>query len=120
MVESFLIFCILFLSVIGLCEIIYLIRKFATYPGVKTVSYAVIYLESGHALKQLKFLCQKIRWQGVEFANSIIAVTDYLDNKEIDLCTNFALENNVILCDTNLLKECFLFLQGEFLDGNRQ
>lgn len=106
MVKCFLLFCAIVFVVVGICELIYIIRKFATYPGVHTYNYSVVFLKKGFAVNQLKFLWQKFKWQGSEFAETIIAITDYIDDEEIFNCEKLAIGKNILLSDINSLGEC--------------
>lgn len=82
------------------------------YPGIRIKNYSVIVLKNKYAIKQLNFLYKKFSWYGNEFANGIIAITDFLDTNEIDKCNEFILNKNIILCDSKSLYKC-QYLQGE-------
>ena len=99
--------------VLGLCEIIYMIRMLVSYPGFRVKNYNIIVLKSTYALKQLYYLSQKISWFGDSYALGIIALTDYLNEDEINQCIKFASGKNILFYSLNELKDCKI-LQGEF------
>ncbi len=112
-----LVLCIVF-AVLGLCEIIYFTKMFFYYPGVRSKNLIFVVLNNKYALKQLNFLWQKIKWQGDDYANAIIAITDNIDEFEMQNCKKFVFGKNIALCELKTLTECH-YLQGDFLNGNR-
>ena len=66
-----------------------------------------------YAIKQLNYIWKKIIWFGDTYATGVIAITDYLNFDEINLCLKYAYNKNIIFCCTNNLNEC-KFLQGDY------
>lgn len=112
-VKSILLISLLIFAVMGICELIYIIKMFFYYPGIRVNNYTLVVLKSNYAIKQLTFLWQKIRWQGDGYALGIIAITDNIKTKEILICNKFIADKNIILCNSHSLAEC-KFLQGDF------
>lgn len=112
MVKSILFALLLIFAVIGICEIIYIIKMMIYYPGIRIKNYSVIVLKSKYSIKQLNYIWQKINWYGDSYALGVIAITDALDNNEVSMCTRFARGKNIALCHADSLRECE-FLQGE-------
>jgi hypothetical protein len=101
------------LSVLGICEIIYILRMIINYPGIRVKGYLVITLKKEYAIKQLNYIWKKIIWFGDTYATGVIAITDYLNFDEINSCLKYAYNKNIIFCCTNNLNEC-KFLQGDY------
>lgn len=113
MIKLILFVSMIFLSVFGICEIIYIFRMLINYPGLRIKSYIFIVLKKGYAIKQLNYIWQKRIWFGDSYTTGIIAITDSLNCDEIDLCVKYAKNKNIIFSHTNMLNEC-KFLQGDY------
>lgn len=109
MVKAILLTVFVLFAVVGICEILYIIKMLFYYPGIRFNSYIIIVLKKESALKQLNYVWQKIKWHGDSFASGIIAVTDYIDDNELADCKKFIINKNVVLCDKNSAIGCMQF-----------
>ena len=113
MIKAILFILLFLVVVLGLCEILYILRMFFYFPGIRNNYYLIINLKHNYALKQLNFIWQKIKWYGVDFASGIIAITDNLEQSEIVRCNDFIVGKNIVLCESKTLSQC-KYLQGDF------
>lgn len=97
-------------AIIGICELIYIVRLLICHPNIRMQNYSLIVLDKNQAIKQLLYLWQKIRWQGDEFAIGIVAITDNLDYDEICECEKFTHNKNITLCMSKNIDECIRLL----------
>ncbi len=111
-VKSILIILLTVLVVLGICELLYILKMIFFYPGVRLNNYALVVLKSNFAVKQLNYIWQKIKWLGDSYAVGIIAISDNLDENEILNCIDFICGKNIVLCSSNLLTKC-KYLQGD-------
>ena len=95
------VFCVFCIA--GICEFFYLIRLLFYFPKTRTKCYSLIVLKENFALKQLNFIWQKIKWQGEDFADGIVALTDNLKADELLICKKFVINKNIILCTLDSL-----------------
>ncbi len=109
MVKALLLTFFVFFAVVGICEILYIIKMLFYYPGTRFSSYIIIVLKKGNSIKQLNYLWQKLKWHGDSYASGIIAVCDYIDNEERHNCVKFIEGKNIKLCDYNSVFECMQF-----------
>lgn len=98
------VFCVFCIA--GICEFFYLIRLLFYFPKTRTKCYSFIVLKENFALKQLNFIWQKIKWQGEDFADGIIALTDNIKADELLNCKKFVTNKNIILCTSDSLSNC--------------
>lgn len=101
MINLVLISFLLLFVVLGICDLIYIIRLLFYFPKTLTPSYSFIVLKKGFAFGQLNFIWQKIKWYGDEFAVGIIAITDQLDENELLKCKRFVADKNILLLSIN-------------------
>lgn len=97
------VFCIFCIA--GICEFFYLIRLLFYFPKTRTKCYSFVVLKEQFAVKQLNFIWQKIKWQGEDFADGIIALTDNIKLEELTTCQNFVANKNIILCNSDSLSD---------------
>lgn len=96
-VKALLLIFLLLFTVLGLCDVIFTVKLFFYYPGIRTSNYTIIYLNNKYALKQLNFVWQKIKWYGDEYACGIIAITNSLNEQVISQCRKFVIDKNITL-----------------------
>ncbi len=73
---------IIFLSLLGISEIIYFIGALIFKPQIKPKKFAVIYLNEKCAEQQILSELFNIRWFGDRFSQKIIFITDFLNPEE--------------------------------------
>ena len=101
MVRAIVLTILFLLAVIGICEIIYVIKMIVNYPSKKVSVYSLIVLNKGHSILQLNYIWQKFLWHGNSFACFVIALVDEIDENELIQCKDFIKQKNIILCYTH-------------------
>ena len=109
MVKSFLMFFIFVLAIIGICELVYILRMLLFCPNIRVQSNSMIILKKGYAIKQLNYIWQKIKWYGDDFAVSVIALTDDIDYDERLDCINFINGKKIILCTKDTISQSGIY-----------
>ncbi len=84
--EIFLFFCVLILSLIGLCEILHRLWMLILKPKTDAQKFLILLLKDENAQQQLNFAQEHLRWAGKECANGIIAVDCGLKKKPKIVC----------------------------------
>ena len=116
MISLFFTIFVSLLAISGLCELIYIIKLFFLTPSKKPLCYIIVHLKENIALEQLIYSFEKIKWNGECYASQIIAITDDICDSERLLCSDFAIEHNIILSkfkDIEItLKEICSYNQG--------
>ena len=114
----FLTLAIIF-AVLGLCDVIYAVKSALLFPDTKTRSYLVFNLKKGYGLQQLRYFSQKKRWYGSEFCDKIVALNDDLDFVENSSCENYIAPDDVVVCDTNRLRELLNDFEHGDINGRK-
>ena len=104
MVKSILLTFLLFFAIFGICELIYFIKMLIVYPGFRVNNYVLIKLKKTYSIKQLNYIWQKMKWYGDAYALGIIALTDLLDDDEIYECSQFIINKNIKLINSDTIK----------------
>ena len=92
------------LAVIGLCELIHATRLTFLSPKIKKKSISVIWLKPDSAMEQIGFAAEQLCWQGNDYADYTLAVTDLLTEEELDGCRPTANGRNIIFCKASNLE----------------
>lgn len=105
MVKAFLLVFLILFAVVGICELIYILKMFLFFPGFRVKNYSLIVLKSGSALKQMDYIWQKNKWYGDSYASGVIALTDNIKEKELLECSQYVREKNIVLCSATSISE---------------
>lgn len=87
------------LALMGLSELIHIIRLSIISPKKRAISYSVVFLDRDFTKEQIDYIISQALWQGKNFAEYIIAVRPddcIIDNEKI-VEKNY----NIIFCDKN-------------------
>lgn len=103
MVKGFLMAVLLVLAVAGICEVIHLIRLYLASDGKKNINYALVFLRSGRAVSQLKYMYEQLLWQGNGYADAIIGVDYDLSDEERKLCYEYSRKKDIIITVPEML-----------------
>lgn len=114
MIELILISIALIFLVLGICDIIHVIRLFFILPKRRYYNYSLIYLKKGKALKQLKFAIEQRKWFGDTYAEFIIAVYDNLDDEELNFCSCLAKYYDVVICPIQITEDVIKSISKSF------
>ena len=89
MVEIFLKLLVLVPAVLGVSEIIHLIKTAIHSPSKRPKNYWVVMLEKGSAEQQLKYAVLKYAWQNNDYKNLVI-ITNDVSGEELENCKELA------------------------------
>lgn len=103
MAEIFVLIIISLLVILGLSEVIRMLRLYIYLPKKKALSYLVISLSPNDAESQLRFVGEQYLWQGKRLADNVIAVNDMLEGDLKENCRKIAQKYNIIFCSGNEL-----------------
>ena len=98
MVETILLILLLFPSMLGLAEIIHMIKLYILLPKVKPQKAVIVYLNGEKSVEQLQFVIQEYLWYGEKYAKKIAAVDKGIPEDLVDKCVDIAVKNDIILC----------------------
>ena len=96
---------VLFLSVLGLAELMHGINLRVTSPRRKAVTYSVVFLKGEDAEEQLAFAIEQQKWLGKAYSDYIIAVDSGVSEKCDKACRYIAEKNGVCYCTPYELKK---------------
>lgn len=102
-IEVLLIIAGTVLAIGGLCEGMHAIRLFGIMNPKKNPMICVVPLKSEMSASQLNFAAEQQNWLGEDFAKYIIALTDGIEDKELECCKLAADDKGIILCSSNEL-----------------
>lgn len=103
MSEIIFIFIFLIPSMLGLAEILHLIKTYILSGKNKPRKLLLVYLKGDDALLQLKGVLEEFNWQGKRLAERIIAVD--CGAKDFELCKNLAQKCGILYCDIKDFKD---------------
>lgn len=89
MFKIILCFLALIPTILGIGEIIQLIKLAVLRPKAKPKGYVVVFLERGLAFEQLKYAVTKYGWENSDFSK-VVAIPKELEAEEYEECRNFA------------------------------
>ncbi len=95
---------VLFLSVLGLAELMHGINLRVTSPRRKAVTYSVVFLKGEDAEEQLAFAIEQQKWLGKAYSDYIIAVNSGISEKSDKACRYLAEKNGADYCSLYDLK----------------
>ena len=95
---------VLFLSVLGLAELMHGINLRVTSPRRKAVTYSVVFLKGDDAEEQLAFAIEQQKWLGKAYSDYIIAVNSGISEKSDKACRYLAEKNGADYCSLYDLK----------------
>ena len=95
---------VLFLSVLGLAELMHGINLRVTSPRRKAVTYSVVFLKGEDAEEQLAFAIEQQKWLGTAYSDYIIAVNSGISEKSDKACRYLAEKNGADYCSLYDLK----------------
>lgn len=96
---------VIFLSVLGLAELMHGINLQITSPHSKAVTYSVVVLTDEEPEQQLLFAIEQQKWLGKAYADYIIALNSGLSEKADKACRYIAEKHGVDYCTQYELKE---------------
>ncbi|MBQ3816955.1 MAG: hypothetical protein II802_01635 [Clostridia bacterium] len=98
MIKAFLLTLLLTFAVLGIAELINGIKLRLIRPKEQATTYTLLFLKTGFAVEQLKFLLAKFEWNGEIFTNRIIACFDVLNEEERQECLKLSDVYNIVFC----------------------
>ncbi len=100
-----IIFVLVFLipSMLGVAEILHLIKSYILSSKKKPRKLLLVYLTGDDALLQLKSVIEELNWHGKRFAEKIIAVN--CGAADFEPCRELAQKYEICYCDMKDFKE---------------
>lgn len=102
----------LILCIWGLSELIHIITLCVSCIGYRHKSCSVIWLEKDKAWKQLRFARLQIRWHGAAYADTVIAVTDCIEQSEAELLKK-SFTDGFVFCPSDIVMDVVASITGE-------
>ncbi len=104
MVKGILTVLIILFAVSGLCEFIHSVRLFLILPEKERSSICIIRLEQGKSVQQLRFVLHQSHWLGSLYADKVIAISDGIEDEELDMCKSTVEYSDIVLCSNDELE----------------
>lgn len=109
MIET-IIFCVFLVpAMLGMAEMLHLLKVYIISPEKKMKKYLIVFLKDENSVRQLLCLLEEYNWIGKKYAERIIAVNMGLKEEDYKKALNTANKGNMILCEYNeiesILKE---------------
>ncbi len=105
MAEFFLVFIFLIPTVLGLSELLHILKLNILKPKKPSVSYKVIILTDNFPVEQMLFEIEKYKWLGKHNGNSLIFVNSLLSFKNLQSCKAIAEKNSFSFCKIEEVKK---------------
>ena len=102
-----IIFVVLFMipAMLGLAELLHILRLRLLKPDNKVLCYKVIILTNDNPMSQMLYEIEKYAWQGKSSALNLIFINTLLEGKKIDECRLTAEKKGFIFCGTQEFKK---------------
>lgn len=98
----------MFLSVIGLCEIIHFLSLVLFDTKSNKTRIVCCILEGKTADIDLQFVVEQYRWMGRKYADKIFAINSFNDDNEVlNRCREIADRNGIEIISFEEIKRCF-------------
>ena len=110
-----LIFFLVFLipALLGVSEIIHLVRmSLFSLNGINS-PYVVVWLKDDTAENQILSVCEQYSWSGKKYAQNIIAINSTLSDDKFEICKQMAEKNNIYFCTAEELVSVMSYLSGK-------
>ena len=112
MVKAILLIAASLLVILGICEVIHAICILLIVPKRPINNYCIVNLSEEKAYYQLRFAIEQLRWNGDNYAEKIIAITDSISQTQYNRCKIIAQNNGVILCESSSLPYVIRYLSS--------
>lgn len=107
-----LIFFLIFLipALLGVSEIIHLVRmSLYSLKGINS-PYVVVWLKDDTAENQILSVCEQYSWSGKKYAQNIVAINSMLGDEKFEICSKMAEKNNIYFCSAEELVSVLNYL----------
>lgn len=106
MAETLFILFLILPAVLGMAEILHLLKSFLLGCTVKGRRYSIVFLENEDAVTTLRTFCEEKNWYGRHADDKLFAVYKELSQEVLVDCREIAEKNDII------------FLSADSLGGN--
>jgi len=103
MVEIILSVLFLIPAMLGLSELLHILKIRILSPKKPVISYNVIILNNDKPHQQLQHAIYQYLWHGRELGGVILAVNSFLNEENFSCCKELAEKNNIIFCSLDEL-----------------
>ena len=100
-------------ALLGVAELIHLIKVYIISPKNTAVKYLLIFLGKNSPYEQLTTVAEEFFWRGKKYAQNIIAVNLDISDEDYIYCRSFCDKNNFIFCNVDEISEYAELLSGK-------
>ena len=111
--ETIFFFIFIIPALLGVAELIHLLKVYIISPKITATKYLIVFLGDNSPCKQLAFAAEELFWRGKKYAQNIIAVDCGISAEEYHICYNFCEKNNFIFCNSVELQGYIDVLSGK-------
>lgn len=97
-------------AMLGIAEIMHLIKLYLIERNNSLSPYIIIILKNETANEQILSVVENYRWQGEKYAENIIAVNSFLSEENQEIYADLARKHNLFYCSFEELKEVLKYL----------
>lgn len=107
MLETILIILALIPAMLGLAELLHILKNFLLSPKKRPKKYLLVFLEKDFAIAQFSDALEQQAWFGKRYCDKVFAVFSTLSESELEACHRLANQNKAVLCSVTELSEYF-------------
>ncbi len=116
MIKSVLLVCVAILAIIGLSEVIHIVRLLLASPKGAQKNYMILWLKVPCAAAQLRFAAAQRKWLGSGYAETVIAVTSGIESEKAnELSRTFT--DGFVFCPIEALQDILVSLSGDYINN---
>lgn len=112
MTEIILLFIFLIPAMLGLAELLHILKLFILKPQKPIISYKVIFLTNDSAVQQLQYILEQYMWIGKNNNFNLVVVNSLLSEENYDECKLIANKHNLTFCSVEELDGYLKILAG--------
>lgn len=96
---------IIFPTLIGMGELLHMLKTFIISPKLKCEKYIAVKLKENDALAQLNSVACELSWQGRVYGDGVIAVDCGLDSTQAEDCIKYCKRKGFFYCSEEDFKK---------------
>lgn len=100
-------------ALLGVAELIHLIKVYIISPKTNSIKYLLVFLGENSPYEQLTAVAEEFFWRGKKYAHNIIAINTGIKEEDYIYCRSFCDKNNLIFCNADEVNEYIELLSGK-------